>query len=155
LESGVLKVSCRTLRTASPDETLRLHALCLPAATGRGSGSVRIANGRGGHCVVRALPAGVRADNPYDPNHSGCALLFVVSPEPRRVPDADQIRLALDCSRAEAEVAAMLVSGFSPERVARERLVSLTTVRTQIRALFAVCGVSRLSQLVRLLSALV
>jgi DNA-binding CsgD family transcriptional regulator len=115
---------------------------------------LRIANGRGGHWLARAVPAGVRSDNPFDPRRAGCALLFVSTPEVRRTPDPSLIRQALGCTQAEAEVAVLLVAGATPARIAAERLVSLTTVRTQIRALLQHSGLNRIGELIRLLADL-
>jgi DNA-binding CsgD family transcriptional regulator len=155
LEGGPFKLSYgQILTTGSAAESKRLRELTARTASGRGAGVIRIANVRGGYWLVRAVPAGVRSDNPFDPRRAGCVLLFVTTPDVCRTPEPSLIRLALGSTQAEAEVAALLVAGATPARIAAERLVSLTTVRTQIRALLEHSGLNRVGELVRLLADL-
>jgi DNA-binding CsgD family transcriptional regulator len=62
------------------------------------------------------------------------------------------IQILLKCTQAEAEVAASLLAGLTPTRIAQERRVSLSTVRTQIRALLEVSGTRRVAELIVLLA---
>ncbi len=55
---------------------------------------------------------------------------------------------------AEAEVALMLAQGGSPEAVARLRKTSVSTVRTQMRAIYAKIGVHRQNELASLVASL-
>ena len=55
---------------------------------------------------------------------------------------------------AEATVAAMLCVGRRAEEIAERRMVSMPTVRTQIRAVFDKTGTTRQRELVRLASRL-
>jgi DNA-binding CsgD family transcriptional regulator len=155
VEGGPFKPSYgQILATGSATETKRLRELTARAATGRGAGMLRIADDRGRYWLIRAVPAGVRSDNPFDPRRADCVLLFVTTPEARRTPEPSLIRLALGCTQAEAEVAVLLVAGVTPARIAAGRLVSLTTVRTQIRALLQHSGLNRVGELVHLLADL-
>lgn len=62
---------------------------------------------------------------------------------------------SLNLTRAEQDVASALLSGQSPQMIATQRGVSKTTVRNQISAAMAKCGVKRQAELVAFLSALI
>jgi DNA-binding CsgD family transcriptional regulator len=84
-------------------------------------------------------------------------LLFVTvlasaGPELASWIDVAKIQILLKCTQAEAEVAASLLAGLTPARIAEDRRVSLSTVRTQIRALLEVSGTRRVAELIVLLA---
>jgi DNA-binding CsgD family transcriptional regulator len=54
-------------------------------------------------------------------------------------------------TRAEARLASMLADGISLEEVAEALLVSIQTVRSQLKSVFAKTGVTRQAELVALL----
>ncbi len=83
----------------------------------------------------------------------GGALMFVFDPEITPVITADLVRRLFDLSAAESELAVALCSGQSPEEVAADRGRALSTVRSQIRSLFAKTGTNRQADLVGLLLA--
>jgi DNA-binding NarL/FixJ family response regulator len=151
LESGrVLMLRYRSkLATLSNEETARLHSLIANAATGRMGGLMRVA----GSWVLQVVPSGVAQQNPFDPRSAHCALLFITPPKPQIPADWRQIQLALDCTRAEAQVAGDLVSGIAPNEIATRRNVSVNTVRTQIRVLLERTGLHRIAELVSFLGA--
>jgi len=133
---GSLKVSIGDrLATVSATGTKRLRQLVTVAATGGGGGLMRIANAADeSFCIIQVVPGGVSTDNPFDPRYAGCALIFVRQPSISRPVDVQHIRVFLDCTQAEAEVAAALAMGHSPNRISADRGVAVTTVRTQIRS---------------------
>jgi DNA-binding CsgD family transcriptional regulator/PAS domain-containing protein len=153
---GSLKVSFGgRLAAASETATKRLRQLITLAATGGGGGLMRVTNvADESFCMIQIVPGGVSTDNPFDPRYAGCALVFVRQPSGSRSVDVQQIRVALDCTQAEAEVAAALVSGHSPTRISTNRGVTANTVRTQIRSLLTLAGVNRIAELVALLASL-
>jgi DNA-binding CsgD family transcriptional regulator len=107
--------------------------------------------------VIQAIPAGVKAENPFNPTRASCVLLLVtvLSAAGRELThwiDVQKIQILLKCTQAEAEVAASLLAGLTPTRIAQERRVSLSTVRTQIRALLEVSGTRRVAELIVLLA---
>ena len=104
--------------------------------------------------MLQVVPGGVATDNPFDPRYAGCALIFVRQPSESRPIDVAQIRVALDCTQAEAEVAAALARGNSPARISADRGVTLATVRTQVRSLLTLAGLNRIPELVALLASL-
>jgi len=153
---GSLKVGFGgRLATVSETGTKRLRQLVTQAATGGGGGLMRVTNTAGdSFCMIQVVPGGVSTNNPFDPRYAGCALVFVRQPSGSHPVDVQQIRVALDCTQAEAEVAAALVSGHSPTRISTDRRVTANTIRTQIRSLLTLAGVNRIAELVALLAGL-
>ena len=139
---GLLKVEVGgRLATVSEVGTKRLRHLVSLASTGGGGGLIRVTNTADDtFCMIQVVPGGVSADNPFDPRYAGCALVFVRQPTVSRPVDVQYVRLALDCTRAEAEVGAALASGHSPVRISADRGVALTTIRTQIQSLLTLTG---------------
>jgi len=143
------------LATVSESGTKRLRHLVALAAGGGGGGLMRAgAAADGGFCVIQVAPGGVSTDNPFDPRYAGCALIFVRQRRASRSVDIEQIRVALDCTRAEAEVAAALVRGHAPTRISADRGVTVATVRTQVQSLLNIAGVNRIPELISLLGNL-
>ena len=146
-------------RLTGPSEadTARLQALAKRTAHGRGGGSMRIRNELGAECLIQAIPAGARAGNPVYRPRGSCVLLFVTvlaraGRELASWIEVPKIQILLMCTQAEAEVAASLLAGLPPARIAQDRRVSLSTVRTQIRALLEVSGTRRVAELIVLLA---
>lgn len=59
--------------------------------------------------------------------------------------------LQLGLTQAEADVARSMCAGFSPSEIAIQRSVGISTIRSQLKSLYAKLGVSRQASLVRLL----
>jgi len=152
LENGeALRLSNQSqLATVSGEETTRVRKLIASAAIGRTGGAIRVA----GRWLLQVVPSGVAQPNPFDPRFAHCALIFVTPLNPQCPPDWTRIQLALDCTRAEAEVAASLVLGMSPSEIASKRNASLNTVRTQIRMLLERKNFHRIAELVGFLAAI-
>jgi DNA-binding CsgD family transcriptional regulator len=145
----------RRLATGSEAETKRLRQLITLAGTGCGGGLMRVTDiAAGSFCVIQVVPSGVSVENPFDPRHAGCALVFVRQPSVARPLDLPLIRIALDCTQAEAEIAAALASGVSPTQIAQDRRVTVNTVRTQIRSLLTLAGMNRIPELLLFLAGL-
>ncbi len=81
------------------------------------------------------------------------ALMFMFDPESAPVVTADLVRRLFDLSAIEAELAVALCGGQSPEEIANERGRAVSTVRSQIRSLFAKTGTHRQADLIGLLLA--
>lgn len=79
------------------------------------------------------------------------ALLTLFEPGLEKDIDCDALIEMFSLTRAEARVAARLVSGLSVQEIAREFGVGVTTVRSQLKALFEKTGTRRQAELVRLL----
>jgi DNA-binding CsgD family transcriptional regulator len=123
---------------------MRLRKLITSAAIGRAGGVLRLAV----QWLLEVIPSGVAKPSAFDPRFTNCALVFVTSPKPAISPDWRWIQLVLECTRAEAEVAADLSSGITPTAIATKRNVSLNTIRTQVRILFERTGFHRIAELV-------
>ncbi len=71
------------------------------------------------------------------------------------IPDhARQLRLAFALTEAEAGVAMALMDGAEPKEIARRRGVRVSTIRTQIKMIFAKTGAGRQADLVKLIARL-
>lgn len=81
-------------------------------------------------------------------------LLHLVDPESHRRLAGVNLRRLYGLTAAEADLAAGLLHGLRLEDFAEERGVRLTTVRTQLRALFEKTDTNRQPELVRLLTRL-
>lgn len=94
---------------------------------------------------------------PTDPFTLGFSpkLMVVARARPERtVTGAEALRRTYGLTAAETEVAASLAAGEAPEDIARQRQVSLDTVRAQVRSIYSKTGVTRATKLVRLLEGL-
>lgn len=80
------------------------------------------------------------------------AVVLVHDVQRTRAVCTTRLRELYDLTRAEAHVAARLAAGASLERVAAQLDVSLNTVRTHLRHLFAKCGVATQAALLQRLA---
>jgi DNA-binding CsgD family transcriptional regulator/PAS domain-containing protein len=81
------------------------------------------------------------------------ALLTIYEPGASKDIDPFLLSTTFDLTPAEARVAAHLASGFPLDEIAHKLNVSITTVRSQLRAVFDKTGTNRQADLVRLLLA--
>lgn len=65
------------------------------------------------------------------------AMIFCFDPEGGAGLDVEGMRLAFSLTPAETEIGGLLLSGFTNDQIAERREVSLATVKTQAKALFA------------------
>lgn len=146
-----------TLTTSA--DTARLRRLILDAAalaTGRGAmggGCLRTAgSGAALQFQVIPLPLGL-SERPLEQSlPGGCVAVFVSScGGPRLSPE--RIAAMHGLTRAEARLAALLAKGSSLDEAAETLSVSVGTVRSQLKSIFAKTGVSRQPELVALLLA--
>lgn len=79
------------------------------------------------------------------------ALLIFHNPREQAELDAFIVAEMFDLSPAEAKVAVALARGKSPDEIASAGRIAISTVRAQIKSIFAKTGVSRQSELVALL----
>ena len=101
--------------------------------------------------IIRALPIPGAARVPFG---GARALLTFALIEQTCGPDAQLISDVFGLTRAEAEVAAMVVQGKSLAAIADARGIARVTARNQIRTILAKTGTHRQSELVALLSRL-
>jgi DNA-binding CsgD family transcriptional regulator len=81
-------------------------------------------------------------------------LVFGSTDQAEALPREQDLRQFFDFTPAESRVALLLCGGLVPKQVASELAVSISTVRTHLRAILAKTGTSRQAQLVRLLATL-
>jgi DNA-binding CsgD family transcriptional regulator len=83
------------------------------------------------------------------------ALVFLGAPgQPDALPGAQDLREYFDLTAAESRVALLLCAGHVPKEVARQLRVSVSTVRSHLRALLEKTGTARQTELIQLLSSL-
>lgn len=79
------------------------------------------------------------------------AVAFVNDPIRRQRPAEELLRALYRLTPAECRVALLMVDGNIPKKIAEMVGVSVETVRSQIKSIFAKAGVNRQSELIRLL----
>ncbi len=98
---------------------------------------------------LMVFSAGGTASGQVQPD--GCAAIYLSDPA-QRIETAEPVLQGLyGLTRAEARLAADLVRGHTLEQAATERGVSLNTVRTHLKRVFAKTGTTRQADLVSLL----
>jgi DNA-binding CsgD family transcriptional regulator len=145
---------------SSATETTHLRHLIATAAglaTGRGKAAGGCLRATGNVATtlqfqVIPLPRGL-SEQPWEPSQPGsCVAVFVSASGGPRLPWS---RLAAmhGLTRAEARLASLLADGRSLEEAAETLTVSIQTVRSQLKSVFAKTGVKRQAELVALLLA--
>jgi len=79
------------------------------------------------------------------------ALLFICDPEKEAQLPCDLLKKGYGLSSAEARLALILMKGHSLGHAAEINGVTMNTVRSQLKSIFAKTGVQRQSELVRIL----
>ena len=82
------------------------------------------------------------------------AMLMIHEPGKRLVLDTYAVGKCFDLSPAEAKIAVAIAEGHSPEYIAKKHAVELSTVRTQLKAVYSKTGASRQAELVSVLASL-
>jgi DNA-binding CsgD family transcriptional regulator len=78
------------------------------------------------------------------------AILFIADPEGGRIGTTEVLETLYQLTRAEAELVRLIAEGRSLEEVAAERGVTMNTVRSQLKQVFAKTDTSRQGELVHL-----
>lgn len=150
------------LTLPAANDTARLRRLIADAAdlaTGRGGAAggclrVSIVGSRAAtlQFQVIPLPHGL-SERPWDPSQADeCVAVFVSTAGGPRLSWSRMMALH-GLTRAEARLASMLAEGISLEEAAATLAVSIGTVRSQLKSVFAKTGVTRQAKLVALLLA--
>jgi DNA-binding CsgD family transcriptional regulator len=147
-----LRVVQRRLVAATATDQARLReelgfALGLAPATGpRSSGSFVLLSRPSGQppFALSAVPVPRPATRER-------AIVTIAPTVPRITPDV--LRQAFGLTPSEASIAAALAEGKSPEQIARGRLVSVQTIRSQIKAIHARLDVRSQAELVSRITA--
>lgn len=144
----VLPKRGKSLSALAYAETQQLLALIYNAASRGPGGSLRLTGQDGGASVV-ALVTPVPAN--LGPRGSGYALVALRSLRDAPSFSDDMLVALFGLSRAQAAIARALFRGKSPEQIAAERGVSISTLRTHLSEIFAKTGSENQRDLLRLL----
>ena len=87
-------------------------------------------------------------DRPESTLHDARAVLYISDLEFSSRREVHTLRVRYGLTRAEGELVSLLCAGLSLERVATQRKVSIHTVRSQLKQVFAKTSTSRQSELV-------
>ncbi len=159
LKSDGLVLSGSSLVSSRPSETRVLHDRIAAVATGRAGTdhstyTILTVSRPSGLAPFILLIASLRDTVGAATSGEPMALVLVGDLE-WPIPDhARQLRLAFDLTEAEAGVAMALMEGAEPKEVARQRGVQVSTIRTQIKMIFAKTGAARQTDLVKLIARL-
>lgn len=82
--------------------------------------------------------------------HAGCAAVFVSCPGELRLP-WQKVASSYSLSPAEAKLAVLLAEGCRPEQASERLFVSINTVRSQLKSVFAKTGMRCQSELIAML----
>jgi DNA-binding CsgD family transcriptional regulator len=143
------------LMSSSPTATRQLHVQISNAVRAHREGAAAstsiVVVERPGRLPLTMMALPLR--NGHDQLVRSGALMFVFDPETAPVVTADLVRRLFDLSAVEAALAVALCGGQSPEEIANDRGRAMSTVRSQIRSLFAKTGTNRQVDLIGLLLA--
>jgi DNA-binding CsgD family transcriptional regulator len=156
-EGDTLKLRHGLLVATLAEEASRLDAALRRTVSSGHAESVRLMGGgedpHAKSCFVTVLP--LAEQNPLVGIFGRPKLLLLVSQGAhQRVLTGKQLMQLFALSPAEARLARALVQGQTAEQYAMENALSMATVRTQLRAVFAKTATRRQSDLVRLLSGI-
>jgi DNA-binding CsgD family transcriptional regulator/PAS domain-containing protein len=155
-ERDGLSLDRHTLRTGRPrDTTLLLNLIRGAAETTKGEGSLsggillvgRPSRKRPLQIVVSPLSVDARAQHP----NGARAIVFIVNPDSMLETDATLIRRLHSLSRAEADVARLLLEDKTPQEIGDKLCISINTVRFHLKHMLSKTGTRRQAELVRLL----
>ena len=154
-ESDGLTLERGLLRGARSQDTKALSALITdalsPVAAVADGGGVVLLRRPSGRRPLRAIVSPLPPDERIAITDSR-ALIYIVDPDRETEADIAMLRRALGLSKAEGDVAALLMQDKSVSEIGKELGTTVHTVRFHIKQLFAKTGVSRQSALVRLLT---
>jgi DNA-binding CsgD family transcriptional regulator len=128
-------------------EKLRAISDVSPVSTG----PIVVRRDRKRPVVIRVMPIPGAARSPF---LGARALVTLCELGPKPAPDPEVLSAVLGLTRAESRLASLMAAGLSPQQAARELQVSPSTVRNQLKAVFAKTGTHRQSELVTLISGL-
>jgi DNA-binding CsgD family transcriptional regulator/PAS domain-containing protein len=142
------------LRTPATDDQLQR---CIADALGASDGSSRLSSSitcqriSSPHAlVVHVLPFTSQVRDDGDAR----ALVVIVDPDRHPVPSTELLRKAFGLTKAEADLALLVVRGDGLKPISDEMSLSMATVKTHLQHVFCKTGTHRQAELVRLLMAI-
>ncbi len=152
-----LKLTPRGLVAAISSENRQLNTLIQGAiATGTGdglhSGGAMAVSRSGLHRPLQVLVAPLRTRMIYLGKDVSVVAVFVSDPEREPASNSAVLAQLFGLTRAESRLATILASGYTLKDAADQLCVAESTVRSQLKSIFAKTETNRQSELVRLLS---
>jgi DNA-binding CsgD family transcriptional regulator len=161
---GLLAIKCShlTLSAQTRDDSTRLTTSIKQAlAVARGEaqsleGMLQIKRPSGRRALlVQVTPLPPQSFSPWDAFDAGARVMVqIVDPQASTEAQAERLRLLMGLTGAETRVAALLGSGLGLTETASALGVSLNTVKTHTRQVFAKAGVRSAAALVRLVTSI-
>lgn len=144
---GLVATSARATR-----ELRRLIAGAAATGSGKGTGpgGVLALDRPSGGSPLALLVASLAREPPAS-GRGSAAIVFVADPEQTDQPPEAVLRRLYGLTRAEAALAAQLLAGKELAEIAEDTAVSMNTLRTHLKAIFAKTGAQRQTELLRLL----
>ncbi|MTV36301.1 helix-turn-helix transcriptional regulator [Duganella radicis] len=142
-----LRLVGRELETCTPAETRELRRLLTDAGTVAAMSLSRPSGRRKMAAVVRRIPMVEESDGRCRPTHA----IFLRDPDAQARPAQEIARQLFDFTPAEANFSIELVNGLSLDDAAVKLGIRRNTARAHLRAIFMKAGVTRQSELVRVL----
>lgn len=139
--SGEHRELCRLIEQALATHEVRLPGVLPGMSVSRPSGRPDLG------IAVRAAPPTEWSE----PSSRPAALVIIRDPEARVVASREQLKRLYGLTNAEASLALRLIEGCTVGEAAKRLNVSRNTARSQIRAIFVKTGVTRQTDLLRLL----
>ncbi|NVM77497.1 DNA-binding CsgD family transcriptional regulator [Duganella sp. SG902] len=146
-----LRLAGRELETCTPVETRELRRLLTDASANAGAVAAMSLSRPSGRrkmaAVVRRIPMIEESDGRSRPAYA----IFLRDPDAQARPAQEITRQLFDFTPAEANFAVELVNGLSLDDAAVKLGIRRNTARAHLRAIFLKAGVTRQSELVRVL----
>jgi DNA-binding CsgD family transcriptional regulator/PAS domain-containing protein len=151
-----LRLTCRGLVAAIPSENRRLSALIQGAIDtgcrlGLHSGGAMQISRYGSRRPLQVLVTPLRTKSIYLGKDVPVAAIFVSDPECTALCDPTFYAQLFGLTGAEARLAEILASGINLKDAADQLGLALSTLRSQLKSIFAKTNTNRQSELVRLL----
>jgi DNA-binding CsgD family transcriptional regulator/PAS domain-containing protein len=148
-QAGRLRATC-----AKEDRDLQAAIKAAIACAQRGEGRetrglalTKLSGSRNLGLIVQPVPSTRRGGVSTTPN----VAIYIRDPESYADVESDLVRQLFDLTPAEAAVARRLTSGLSLEDVAASLDISRNTARAHLRSIFSKSGITRQTELVRLM----
>ncbi len=148
LLAGKLRATCaKEDREFQAAIKLAVQAAASGVQTTRGMALTRLSGHRNLGAIVQAMPARGSSAAIGTPT----VAIFIRDPEANAEVEGELVRQLFDLTPAEAAVARRLASGLSLEDAASSLDISRNTARAHLRSIFSKSGITRQTELVRLM----
>jgi DNA-binding NarL/FixJ family response regulator len=150
-QGGAILLSRGQLSALARTEACRLADLIRDAATDGAGGAIQL-TGRDGAITMLALVTPLPRQP--DQNHAGRALVSLRATADRLTLSATALAMMFGLTPSQASIALAIFEGKVPEKIALERGVRISTLRSHLAEIFARTGTEDQRDLVRLLGLL-